>query len=248
MKWRGWQIPDMDQKCWVVPTFHPSYIARIDSREAYTVWMQDLRLMKEVLSKPFPKPNPFKIEIIEDLEILDQYTDLTEVAFDYETTGLKPHDKRHQIVSASLAINDFLTYSFLMPEDKKKWAPLMRILEDNNIGKMAHNMKFEDNWTYEKMGIEIKNWQWDSMIAAHMLDNRSGTTGLKFQTYVNFGIPDYASKVLPYLRAKESGGNGFNTIDELLETPEGTFNLLMYGGYDSHYEYLLAKLPDLNGF
>jgi len=241
MKWRGFQIPDMDYKCFVVPTFHPSYIARMDSREAYTVWLHDLKVAADSVDLEFPSFPKADIRIIDDLEILDQFTDLSEMAFDYETTGLKPQGKGHRIVSASIAINESLTYSFLMPETKKERAPFINLLTNVNIGKLAHNMKFELNWSEIRLRTTVKNWQWDSMIAAHMIDNRTGTNGLKFQTYRNFGIVDYSSEVLPYLRANANDGNGFNTIDKLLETEEGKRKLLTYGGYDSHYEYLLAK-------
>jgi hypothetical protein len=80
------------------------------------------------------------------------------------------------------------------------------------------------------------------MLAAHMLDNRSGITGLKFQTYANFGIADYSSSVTPYLRKKEEGGNGMNSIFELLEIEGGKEKLLKYCALDSHYQYRLSMM------
>ncbi len=41
-------------------------------------------------------------------------------------------------------------------------------------------MKYEDTWSREKLKQQGKGWLWDSMIAAHILDNRPGVTGLKF--------------------------------------------------------------------
>jgi len=110
---------------------------------------------------------------------------------------------------------------------------------------MAHNIKFEDTWTKKRLRIDIQNWEWDSMIAAHILDNRPGVTGLKFQAYVNFGVIDYASEVAPYLKPtseneKKYGGNAFNRIQELLEQPGGEKKLLEYCALDSFYERMLA--------
>jgi hypothetical protein len=47
-KWRGWQIPDQDFKCWVCPVSDPAYVmnsfGQYDSITAEnTVWMNDLK-------------------------------------------------------------------------------------------------------------------------------------------------------------------------------------------------------------
>jgi len=42
-KWRGWTIPDRDFKAWLCPTFHPSYVNRMDRQEVDTIWEQDLK-------------------------------------------------------------------------------------------------------------------------------------------------------------------------------------------------------------
>jgi hypothetical protein len=107
---------------------------------------------------------------------------------------------------------------------------------------MGHNIKFEHAWTEAKFGVEVKNWQWDSMLAAHMIDNRSGITGLKFQTYAYFGVIIKDEDVANYIYKKDSSGNGFNMIDELLEQPDGERKLLRHVALDAHYEYRLAKV------
>jgi len=67
-------------------------------------------------------------------------------------------------------------------------------------------------------------------------------TGLKFQTYVNFGVVDYASEVAPYLQAKDNNGNAINRIMELVGMPGGKEKLLEYCGLDAVYEYRLAMI------
>ena len=240
-KWRGWCIPDRDYKAFVVPTYHPSYILRIDSREANTVWKQDLEKAVEAVGKPFPRFQEPTIEIIEDLSIFnDAENHIDEMAFDYETTGLKSQGKGHRIVCASVAFNSTKVFAFMMPDTKLERKPFVDLLINPSVGKMAHNMKFEHAWTLNRLKVEVQNWHWDSMIAAHNLDNRSGVTGLKFQTYVNFGVIDYSSEITPYLRS-DGGGNGFNKIYELLEQEGGPEKLLKYCALDSHYEYILAQ-------
>ena len=95
-------------------------------------------------------------------------------------------------------------------------------------------------FTEKILGYPVKNWAWDSMQAAHILNNREGITSLKFQVYVNFGIEDYGSEVHPYLESGDKNANAFNRIEELISTDAGKQKLLLYGGLDSLYEYWLA--------
>ena len=79
----------------------------------------------------------------------------------------------------------------------------------------------------------VNNWRWCSMHAAHVIDNRSKFTSLKFQVYVNFGIGDYDSSVSKYLKGKDPTRP--NRIDEApIE------ELLMYCGLDSLFCHRLA--------
>ena len=116
------------------------------------------------------------------------------------------------------------------------------LLLNRGIGKIGHNIKYEHTWTLNRYGVEIQGWQWDSMIAAHMIDNRSGTTGLKFLTYVNFGVIIKDEDVAKFIYNREKSGNGFNLIYDLLKEPDGKQKLLRHVALDSHYEFKLAKL------
>jgi hypothetical protein len=81
----------------------------------------------------------------------------------------------------------------------------------------------------------------DTMQATHIIDNRQGVTGLKFQTYVQFGVIDYASDVSPYLGSVDpKNGNSLNRIMELVKKPGGKEMLMKYCGLDSIYEFRLA--------
>jgi uracil-DNA glycosylase family 4 len=244
MKWRGWTIPDRQFKAWICPTLHPSYIYREENNKAIQViWKEDLQQAINKISKPLPRYNKPDIEIIDDLNLLSNIkTDL--IAFDYETTAIKPHANGHRIVCASVADTENHAYVFMMPEEREQQLPFLKMLRNRAIGKMAHNIKFEDNWTNVVLHTSINNWIWDSMIAAHILDNRTGITGLKFQTYVNFGIADYSSEVDSYLTntVEDKGGNSQNRIEELIKTTEGQGKLLNYCALDSIYEYRLAQV------
>jgi hypothetical protein len=93
------------------------------------------------------------------------------------------------------------------------------------------------------MKAEVKGWDWCSMNTAHILDNRRGITGLKFQTYVNFGVTDYDSEISGYLESKDdsAGANGFNRIEEFIQK-FGIEPVLTYCGLDSIFGFKLTQL------
>jgi DNA polymerase len=241
MKWRGWTIPDRDFNCWICPTFHPSYIERSDNIADKTIWLDDLTQITEKAKEKMSIYTEPIIDIIEDLNVLINLRGIDRIAIDYETTGLKPHASGHRIVCASVADSENHAYAFLMPQTREGMRPFVTLLANPAIGKMAHNMKFEEAWSVVRLRQPVQNWIWDSMLAAHIFDNRPGITSLKFQTYVQFGIVDYASEVSPYLQAKDNiDGNAINQIFKLVEKPGGKDMLLRYNALDTIYEYRLA--------
>lgn len=240
-KWRGWAIPDQDFNAWICPTFHPSYVEKVNSIEVNTIWEQDLKKAVEISKIPFKK---YKEPVIKELTDLSILTNLEEglIAFDYETTGLKPHAEGHRVVCVSIATGNDFCYVFMMPQSRRERQPFINLLASAK-GKIAHNMKFEHHWSTVKLRQEVNAWEWDTMLAAHILDNRPGVTSLKFQTYVHFGIVDYASEVEPYLHSVDStNGNAFNRVLEFIEKPGGKDKLLHYCGLDAIHEFRLYNL------
>jgi len=246
-KWRGWKIPDRDLNCWIAPTFHPSYVQRSISPKnkhpevvVKTIFEQDLAAAISLLNE-LPPPN---INERSQIEVIREPSKIRKAlrgfrpdffSFDYETTGLKPYNKGHAIFSC--AVSDGKR-TFAFPLVTGAMASLAKLLSNPKTRKAAHNMKFEDVWTKVRLGCSVENWAWDSMLAAHVLDNRPDITGLKFQAYVRFGIRDYASHIQPYLEApKKDGANGFNRIRQ---APLN--ELLIYNGMDALLEHKLAML------
>ena len=240
-KWRGWVIPDQDFKAWVCPTIAPSFLLS-DKKEVLTIFQQDIvRIVAKVGGKPPVYKLP-KYRVLEDLKVLKSIKSGT-VSFDYETTGLKPEDKGHKIICVSLYSSELQeTMVFMTPKKDKKLKPFLQLLTNPNIGKRAHNMKFEDKWTSTIFKTDVVNWEWDSQIAAHQIDNRPGVTGLKFNTYIHFGIVDYSSEVSEYLKSKGNNANEKNSITDLVRKPGGKEQLLKYCAYDSYFEHLLAEI------
>lgn len=238
-KWRGFVIPDQDLMAWVCPVYDPATFDK-NEVEATTILENDIANIASYLHKKLPVYKEPKIEYISDLSVLDTIK-VGEVAFDYETTGLKPHAKGHRIVCASVADTPDHVYTFLMPGSRKKRKPFTDLLQRREVYKMAHNMKFEDNWTNVRLGIGVNGWMFDSQIAAHQIDNRKGVTGLKFQTYVRLGVVDYDSEISPILKSVDDTSNGFNRIIEFMnKSKENEDKVLKYCAYDSINEYRIA--------
>ena len=245
-RWRGWKIPDRDTGAWVAPAYHTGFFHKDSSPAAEVVWERDLEQALNLLHVPKPKvvDEASGVRILTDREEIEDYlqalncgmTDL--IAFDWETTGLKPHRREQRLKSVAIAESRYDAVAF--PLFKKNYQTLRRIFASRSIGKIAANMKFEDNWSNVKMKGPVNGWIWDTMVAAHCLDNRPGITGLKFQAYVQYGILDYDSHMSYLLKSTDEekekyGANSLNRIDEIdLE------ELLIYNGIDAMLEYRLA--------
>jgi DNA polymerase len=242
-KWRGFTIPDQELEAWVCPTYHPSYVVREEQDVSIKlIWEDDLKCAIDLATTVVPKNKEPKITVLQDLSPLNGiHPDL--IAFDYETTGIKPHAKGHRIVCAAVADTADHAFVFLMPRQREERQPFLNVLDDNLIGKIAHNVKYEDTWSMVRLGQKIKNWAFDTMLASHLLDNRPGVTGLKFQVYVNFGIIDYDSEVAPYIKSigdDSDGSNSLNKIHAVLQSQQLTNKLLEYCAKDAIYTYRLA--------
>ena len=174
------------------------------------------------------------------IEVLRQFQKEERISFDYETTGKKPHRDVHKILCIGIS-NGIVSYGMPIFYDNFTFMnELKRLLTNPFIKKIAHNLKFEEVWTRNILGYKVANWYWDTMVATHIIDNRTGVTGLKFQTYVNFGIVGYDDEIEPYMRLKEGeeiyGDNGLNRLDEF--EIEKT---CLYCAQDAHFTDHLAS-------
>lgn len=255
-KWRGWTIPDRDFSAWICPVFHPSYIERQpkDEKQVETIWEQDLERAFSMIEVPFPNfPDESKQVIIvkdrdEILGVLNQLNmgsiqpDPQLLAWDIESTGLKPYDTRnHKVACVSFCDNPNRAYVIPAPKRKAHKKAFQALLQNPQIGKIAANMKFEELWMQALYGFGVFPWKWDTMQAAHVLDNRSEITSLKFQAYINFGLIDYDSEVEDFLKGQDpKNSNSVNKVDQLLATISGREKLMTYCGMDSLLTYKLA--------
>ncbi len=237
-KWRGWTIPDRELKAWICPAFHPSYLMRMDSKAADTVFRADIRRALKLGPVPKFQNEADQVTIVEktqDLVDLLIGQRIQRVAWDTETTGLKPYDiANHKIVAAAFCASDDRAYVTPYPDMHS----LKRILADSRIKKIAQNMKFEATWTHMH-GYDVRGQEWDTMLASHIHDNRPGITGLKFQAYVRFGLVGYDDEIGPYLKGRNpKDSNSVNRIEEAMRTKRK--KVLTYCGIDSLVTYRLA--------
>jgi uracil-DNA glycosylase family 4 len=243
-RWRGWTIPVPEWGCWVCPTFHPSYINREEGRpEIRVIWEHDIARAVGLLNAPVPPAEDMRsmVTILRtDDEVVAALARVRgrqrPVAFDYETSGLRPQVQ--QLVCASFCQSPRRGYAFMMRDSvRRAWT---EFLEDDDVPKMAHNLKFEDAWSYYHFGVERIRWLWDSMQAAHVLDNRPGINGLKLQLFLRFGVRPYDAVISPFLESTDrKDPRAPNRIWEFIER-YGEDEAMTYCGIDSIGNYRLA--------
>ena len=254
-KWRGYAIPDRELGAWVVPALDQGTMEANEQRSGLNVarvlFKQDIAQAIALINKPLPQggdeesccrilQTPKQVERFLQKVISDEPP---YIAFDYETTGLKPHRKGHKILSCAIATSPTDSTAFMM--DHANLSLLKKILRSKRIKKWASNFKYEETWTRVLLGYGVIGWDFDTMIGAHVLDNSPGVTGLKFQAAVRYGVFGYDEEAKAYMQPKpiktkkglveDKSDNAFNNL-ELFPVPK----LLMYNAMDSLLEFRVA--------
>jgi DNA polymerase-1 len=226
-KWVGRKIPDRKWNTWLYPMYHPAYLIRNpDDNVIFNLFGDHLE--EAIRHKP-TEPLSVTVRTLHDpygasiwLEGVNKLPGHP-IAFDIETIGLSPYTDKAKILSISFSNTKGLALSFPFFEDRGFQRELRRLLQ-GPTKKIAHNIKFEDKWILEKCGYQVKNWYWDTMIGAHILDNKPKVSGLKFQGGVKFGYLGYDEKVKKYIKDMSKC-----PVDDMLH----------YNGMDSGITYLL---------
>lgn len=186
------------------------------TEEWMSCWRENKHLQKEMLR-------------YQKGEFVGLRNDPINIAFDYETTGLKPYAKGHRIVCCSIAESPEVAYAWMW--DNSHNAIFREVMEEGSrIKKIGANNKFEENWTRAILGHRIHGWLWDTVVSAHVLDNRPGSGSVAFQSYTRLGITDFKKETNNLLWAPDC--NSINRIDEIPEE-----DLLLRNALDSAYEY-----------
>jgi len=241
--WVGWRIPCQELNVWLCPTWHPSFLLREDNPVFNKQFWNHLQQAIECDTRPWPAEPPnwtADVQRVFDPEkaaawvqkIIAQQSGA--VAFDYETNMLKPDGKDACILSCAVA------WGHREPEQCVAFPwhgaviGAMRELLRSPIPKIASNLKFEDRWTRKEFGHRVRGWAWDTVIGAHVADNRQGITGLKFQSFVRLGMPVWNDRVEQFLKTK-----GNETVNAAIREIE-LEDLLLYNGLDALLEFRVA--------
>lgn len=244
--WLGWNIPSQELNAWVCPTWHPAYFLhqsekRDDTSEvAQMIWREHIGKAVQITEYPWrrlPDYNKLVYCILDPEEASDKIINLASsgdpLAFDYECDRLRPEHEQSQIVCASFSDGKM---AIAYPWQGRAIEATKEILLDPSIPKIASNLKYEERWSIKKLGIRIENWMWDTMIAAHVIDNRPDITGIKFQVFVYLGFGLYNEHIEPHLSVKGAVNtpNRAKQIDRM--------RLLQYNGLDSLVEHKVAMI------
>lgn len=241
-RWVGWQIPHQKLNAWICPTWHPSAIMRNEEERGNPVmtllFEKHVEAACKLSGRPWERVPEYgkQARCIHDPEQVEDtlwtMRDLSKnIAFDFETDRLKPDHAEARIVCC--AVSDGQT-TIAYPWHGKAITATQQLLR-SGVPKIGYHSKFEERWTRRMFGHGVRNWVWDGMLAAHILDNRPGICSLKFQSFVKLGQDAYDDNIKQFLRA--DGSNVPNRIREV-----SLNKLLGYCGLDALLEHKIAML------
>jgi uracil-DNA glycosylase family 4 len=241
-RWAGWRIPHQRLNAWICPTYHPSYVMRSSEGDrpqpvVKAVFYRQLRAIFDLQGRPWTRPPIYSQRVVRLFSddaaaamVEEMVKSTRPLAFDFETNMLKPESDEAEIVCCS--VSDGRT-SVAFPWLGQAIEAVRDMLWADNP-KIGGNLKFEERWCRRKLKRRVKNWQHDTVVAAHTLDNRKGVSSVKFQSFVQLGQDSYDDGVKQYLKGR--GGNLKNRIKDI-PLPD----LLFYCGMDSLVEWHIAR-------
>lgn len=227
-RWAGWRIPSVRLNCWVCPTYHPSFLLRGDedggvnkpnrARELHV--RKHLKAAFALSGKPWPDgPPDYQSHLVLEgnpseaaVWVRGLMRAGKPLAFDFETTTLKPDGPHAAILCCSVSDGE-VSVAFPWQGEAVK---AVKELVQSNVPKFGANQPFEHRWCMAKLGCEVNNWDVDCVTGAHWEDCRGGICSVKFQAFVRFGVPDYDAHVEKFRKGKdERDGNSPNRLREV---------------------------------
>lgn len=206
-------------------TFSPQYVAMTNHEEIESLWHNDICSITDTIDVKVDLTP--KIVICKTLPQLKAFAkrlaDETIVAWDFETTSLKPYEKTGitaELFSVAFAFDDGTTYVIPLlnyyPTNIQR-AVMHTLFEffydgDENQTRIGHNTKFDLLWGLLKTWIKIRGNEGDGNIKGilereklgkyedtsllcWMNDGRVGMSGLKLAAWRYFGVDDWSVDV-----------------------------------------------------
>jgi uracil-DNA glycosylase len=237
--WAGFKIPCQRYNAWICSTFHPMYTEyRKAEGDVVTLlkFKEHIESFSKLSSRPWKTVPKFEdeVQVILNAGVAADYIRAftEEIAFDFETTTLKPDGPKAEIWCCS--VSDGAT-TIAFPWRGEVIPAMKDLLLDERVKKYGWNAKFEQRWTRRKLGYRVRGWTQDGMLIAHGHDSRRNITKLDFQAFVKLGQERWDGYVGPYLKAVS--GNDENRIRDADRT-----KVLRYCGMDSLLEAKIAQM------
>jgi uracil-DNA glycosylase family 4 len=242
-RWAGWRIPCQELNAWVCPTWEPGHILREEDKVLDKQFKTHLRDAVALDGAPWhPGPPAWAQDVrraTDTSKAARWLRNATQaktgaIAWDYETNMLKPDGPDARVVSCAVAWGRHEPERCIAFPWHGEAITAMGELLRSAIPKIASNLKFEDRWTRKEFGHRVRAWAWDTMLAAHVADNRPGITSVKFQAFVRLGTPAWNKHIEPFLKTK--GSEAVNRILQEIDMAD----LLLYNGLDALLEFRVA--------
>jgi uracil-DNA glycosylase family 4 len=245
MRWQGWQIPHQKANLWICPTYHPAYLGYTNHPVADMRFLRDLKAIASINRRPWAKPPnwPARVQaIIDSRAAADAIHAMLErgavpIAPDFETTCIKPpfahsgNTPNGGIVSCSLSDGETTIAYPWVGEAIDATYEVFR----SDRPKIGANIKFEEQWANWQFGRGIRNWVWDVVVNAHLIDNRPNISSVKFQSFALLGVEPYETDVKDMLKARK--GSKQNRIRQA-----DIMKVLAYNGMDSLVEWKIGHI------
>ncbi len=220
-RWEGWHIPSHSLGCWVCPvnlftpaTARPGSPQEKDNAIQQKLFRRSLKSAIRMQRYTGPSSESPLARLRRQISVyvdprdtrkrLRRLSDASgRLAFDFETNSLKPENIKRFIHTVAFSFEGADTWAGRI--DETCLPALSEVLKNKQTKKIASNLKFEERWSRAKLGHGVASWYWDTMLAAHVLDNRPEISSVKFQAYVRLGVPDYASAIHIWKRLRITG-------------------------------------------
>ncbi len=236
-KWRGKKIWSREFNCWIVPTFHPSYVYRAfaedGSRYSFNLITDDIAMAASLVDvEPKGVISPKTVWIKKETtarRVLQTMWNAGTFAYDTETGGKgRAIDKR--IIGVSFSCSPERGFYIEWGLIKKVYGDYVKLVSSKKHIKYMHNGSY-DIKIHRFTKVPIYDKYVDTMIGAHMLDENFGKSLKDLAwAHTNFGGYD-----IPLDRYKSE----HKIKEDYSEIP--TKILAPYGALDAVATYILGK-------
>jgi len=239
--WRGNMLWLQEFQCWLMPTFHPSYCMRNESKNSVystNTVIDDLKkAWKYAQKERFEYRMPESKHVTNTrvaFEVLRKMWESKEFAFDIETGGKgRSIDKR--VIGCSFAnspdVGYYITWETLV-SNKELFRQFKELITSKLYYKVMHNGAYEVRILAIAHGIKINNVKYfDTMVSAHLI-NENFSKRLKDLAWIHTTFGGYDVELEKY-KYENHVKEDYSRIPLELLAP--------YGGFDAVATWIMYK-------